>query len=62
VQRSAILEALVGLYLRLNGYLTISNYLQHRTDRFGLETESDALALRMPYQEEQLPDARTQLH
>jgi hypothetical protein len=60
VRRSETLEALVGLYLRLNGYLSITNYLQHRTAAFGLEAESDVLALRMPHQEEELPDGRLQ--
>src|SRR5947208_7559996 len=59
-RRSETLEALVALYLRLNGYLSITNYLQHRSAGFGLETESDVLALRMPHQREVLPDGRVQ--
>lgn len=43
--------------MRLNGYFCIRNYLQHR---FGLETESDVLALRMPHQQEELPDGQVQ--
>jgi hypothetical protein len=50
----------VALYLRLNGYLSITNYLQHRIDYFGLETESDVLAMRMPYQREVLLDGSEQ--
>jgi hypothetical protein len=60
VRRAETLEALVELYLRLNGYFCIRNYLQHRTASFGLETESDVLALRMPHQQEELPDGRVQ--
>ncbi len=59
-RRSETLEALVALYLRLNGYFCITNYLQHRSAGFGLETESDVLALRMPHQTEVLPDGRVQ--
>src|SRR3989442_3232963 len=59
-RRAETLEALVALYLRLNGYLCIANYLQHRSAGFGLETESDVLALRMPHQREMLPDGRVQ--
>jgi|SRR5579872_326818 len=59
-RRAEVLEALVGLYLRLNGYFCIRNYLQHRTAGFGLETESDVLAMRMPYQAEVLGDGRLQ--
>jgi hypothetical protein len=55
-RRAEILEALVELYLRLNGYFCIRNYLQHRVSRFGLETESDLLAIRMPHQREVLED------
>ncbi len=59
-RRAEILETLVELYLRLNGYFCIRNYLQHRVSGFGLETESDVLAVRMPYQEEILEDGRRQ--
>jgi hypothetical protein len=59
-RRSEVLEALVQLYLRLNGYFCIANYLQHRIEGFGLDTESDVLAIRMPYQEEVLQDGRRQ--
>ena len=60
--RSLILECLVGLYLRLNGYLLISNYLLHRAveEPFGLEAEADFLGVRFPYQREVLPDGRKQ--
>lgn len=58
--RSEVLEALVALYLRLNGYFCIENYLQHRTAGFGLEAESDVVAVRMPHQREELPDGRIQ--
>ena len=44
------------LYLRLNGYFSIRNYLQHRVAAWGLDTESDLLAIRMPYQAEVLED------
>lgn len=59
-RRAEIMEALAELYLRLNGYFCIRNYLQHRTTGFGLETESDILASRMPYQSEVLGDGRVQ--
>lgn len=59
-RRAEVLEALTELYLRLNGYFCIRNYLQHRVEGFGLETESDLLAVRMPYQEEVLEDGRQQ--
>src|SRR5712691_4866855 len=59
-RRSETFETLVALYLRLNGYFSITNYLQHRSAGFGLETESDVLAFRMPYQTEVLPDGRVQ--
>lgn len=61
-RRAEVLEALVDLYLRLNGYFCIRNYLQHLIAGFGLETESDLLAFRMPYQEEVLEDGRRQLN
>ncbi len=48
-RRSEILEALVELYFRLNGYFCIRNYLQHLATGFGLETESDLLAIRLPH-------------
>lgn len=59
-RRAEILEALVELYMRPNGYFRIRNYLQHLVDGFGLDTESDLLAIRMPHQEEVLPDGRRQ--
>lgn len=59
-RRAEVLEALAELYLRLNGYFCIRNYLQHLVAGFGLDTESDLLAIRMPYQEEVLPDGRRQ--
>jgi hypothetical protein len=59
-RRAETLEALVEFYLRLNGYLCIANYLYHRVGTFGLRTESDVLAVRMPYQREVLPDGREQ--
>lgn len=57
--RSCVLESLVGLYLRLNGYLLISNYLLHRAwteSHDGLRAEIDHLAVRFPYQREVLLD------
>src|SRR6266446_1751018 len=59
-RRAETIEALVELYLRLNGYFCIGSYLQHRIDGFGLETESDVLAIRMPYQREELFGGRAQ--
>jgi hypothetical protein len=59
-RRAHVLETLVELYLRLNGYFSIRNYLQHRVAGFGLETESDLLAIRMAHQEEVLGDGRRQ--
>ncbi len=59
-RRAETLEALVELYLRLNGYFCIPNYLYHRVGAFGLRTESDVLAVRMPHQREMLPDGREQ--
>jgi hypothetical protein len=57
-----VLEALAELYLRLNGYFCIRNYLYHRkkTDPKGLRAESDLLALRMPHQREALPGGAIQ--
>jgi hypothetical protein len=60
LRRAEVLEALVELYLRLNGYFCIRNYLYHRSAQFGLDTESDLLAIRMPFQEEMLPDGSRQ--
>jgi hypothetical protein len=62
VCRAEILEALAALYLRLNGYFCIRNYLYHRekTAADGLRTESDLLAVRMPHQREVLPDKTVQ--
>ena len=59
-RRAEILEALVELYLRLNGYFSIRNYLEHRVEKFGLLTEFDLLAIRMPFQEEAVEDGRRQ--
>lgn len=59
-RRAEVEETLAELYLRLNGYFCIRNYLQHRVEGFGLDTESDVLAIRMPYQEEVLEDGRRQ--
>jgi hypothetical protein len=61
-RRAEVLEALSELYLRLNGYFCIRNYLQHRPepDDFGLLTESDLLAMRMGNQEEVLENGRRQ--
>lgn len=61
--RSCVLESLVGLYLRLNGYFLISNYLLHRAwteSHDGLRAEIDHLAVRFPYQREILLDGWTQ--
>ena len=60
VRRAELLESLVELYLRLNGYFCIRNYLHHLLVGFGLETESDLLAIRMPHQQEVLRDGRRQ--
>lgn len=57
--RSCVFESLVGLYLRLNGYFLISNYLLHRAwteSHDGLRAEIDHLAVRFPYQREVLLD------
>jgi hypothetical protein len=64
IRRAEVLEALAELYLRLNGYFCIRNFLQHRPDRdeFGLLTESDLLAIRMGHQEEVLENGRRQLN
>ncbi len=61
-RRVEVLETLSELYLRLNGYFCMRNYLQHRPQRneFGLLTESDLLAMRMPYQEEVVENGRRQ--
>lgn len=60
--RAEVLEALAELYLRLNGYFCIRNYLYHRekTAPDGLRTESDLLAVRMPHQQEVLADETVQ--
>jgi hypothetical protein len=57
-RRAGVLEAIVELYMRLNGYFCIRNYLHHRFGEFGLDTESDLLAVRMPHQHELLEDGR----
>jgi hypothetical protein len=56
VRRAEVLEVLAELYLRLNGYFCVRNFLQHRpdSDEFGLFTETDVLAVRMRHQEEVL--------
>jgi len=59
-RRAELLESLVELYLRLNGYFCIRNYLHHLLVGFGLETEFDLLAIRMPQQQEVLRDGRRQ--
>lgn len=62
-RRAETLEALAELYLRLNGYFCIPNYLYHRDlGAFGLRTESDVLAVRMTHQREVLADGREQLN
>jgi hypothetical protein len=61
--RAEVLEALVGLYLRLNGYFCVSKYLYHRSKseiESGLISESDVLAIRMPHQAEVLSDGTGQ--
>jgi hypothetical protein len=60
--RAEVLEALAELYLRLNGYFCIRNYLYHREKGAadGLRTESDLLALRLSSQREILADATVQ--
>ena len=62
VRRAEVLEALAELYLRLNGYFCIRNFLQHRPDpdEFGLFTETDVLAVRMRHQEEVLENGMHQ--
>jgi hypothetical protein len=61
-RRVEVLETLAELYLRLNGYFCMRNYLQHRPqpEEFGLHTESDLLAMRMADQEEVLENGRSQ--
>ena len=59
-RRAEVLESLAELYLRLNGYFCIRNYLHHLVEGFGLDTESDLLAVRLPHQEEVLQDGRRQ--
>jgi hypothetical protein len=60
--RAEVLETLVDLYLRLNGYFCIRNYLYHldKSAHLGLRTESDLLAIRMPHQREVLLDKTIQ--
>lgn len=60
--RTEVLETLVELYLRLNGYFCIRNYLYHldKSAPAGLRTESDLLAIRMPHQREALLDETVQ--
>jgi hypothetical protein len=60
IRRAELLESLVELYFRLNGYFCIRNYLHHLPAGFGLETESDLLAIRMPYQQELMGDGNRQ--
>jgi hypothetical protein len=63
--RSMILEELTSLYLRLNGYFLIPNYLLHLTEEegsFGLRGEADILAVRFPYQRERLSNGRIQVN
>jgi hypothetical protein len=57
---SEVLESLVELYLRLNGYFCITNYLDHNVIESGLAAEIDLLAMRMPHQKEPLQDGRSQ--
>jgi hypothetical protein len=61
-RRVEVLETLAELYLRLNGYFCMRNYLQHlpQPEKFGLLTESDLLAMRMADQEEVLENGRRQ--
>jgi hypothetical protein len=62
IRRAEVLEALAELYLRLNGYFCIRNFLQHRPDpnEFGLLTESDLLAMRVCHQGEVLENGMHQ--
>lgn len=54
---SAINEKFVSWYLRLNGYFTVDNFVVHagddpgriRNGLIGSHTETDTIALRMPY-------------
>jgi hypothetical protein len=61
-RRAEVLEALAELCLRLNGYFCVRNYLLHLAglEEFGLSTEFDLLAVRMPHQQEVLEDGRHQ--
>ena len=53
-------EELVRWYLRLNGYFTIESFIVHAADdpgrilnnQIGSHTETDILAVRMPYSKE----------
>lgn len=45
-------EDLAGWYLRLNGFLTMPNFIVHRDEGYGQRTEADILAVRFPYREE----------
>lgn len=47
-------EALVYWYLRLNGFLTITNFIVHPDNGRNQETDADILGVRFPYRAENL--------
>ena len=47
-------EALVYWYLRLNGFLTITNFIVHPDQGRNQETDADILGVRFPYRAENL--------
>jgi hypothetical protein len=47
-------EALVYWYLRLNGFLTITNFIVHPDEGRNQETDADILGVRFPYRAENL--------
>jgi hypothetical protein len=49
--KSSAQEALVKLYLRLNGYFT-TGFIIHSNEKGKIAAEIDALAVRLPYQKE----------
>jgi hypothetical protein len=49
-------ENLAYLYLRLNGYFTITNFVLHPDSRGPQLTDADVLAVRFPYSKEQMMD------
>ncbi len=51
-------EDLAGWYLRLNGFLTIPNFIVHCDEGYGQRTEADVLAIRFPCREEIVYECR----